>query len=208
MALRENNVRFQVENFKLQRKVKEFESTERNFTRVEVLSGDHQANIRNQPGQRYANVQDVIIEEIVDVDEFMASCGSDDVEEVEEQVNLDEDLETPEQVQESERTVVPGPSKQATLSKIQKAELAKIKPGAKNDSQFICKLLMMLFNKETLMDSSVTGKPSKNGAYESKGQKSLDKNKMSLCKREFPFKLCWTSIFKHSHLFQKPLMND
>lgn len=72
----------------------------------------------------------------------------------------------------------------SNLTAAQLEILDKIKEGEGNDSKFVYKLLMLLFDKETLVNSSITGRPSKNGKYNFRGSNILDKGKLSFCKSE------------------------
>jgi hypothetical protein len=182
-ALRENNIKFQVESFKLGKRIKELEGNEHSYRAYVTKSQDSE----NQNNSDIHDEEIIIeeIEEIIDEDACYDEIEARSVPLKDEQDTYDDDDQ--DEAEETQRS--PNESRNASqfsdhLTKSQISELSSIKSGTKSDSLFVCKLLMMLFDKETLIDSSITGRPSKNKSYETKGQKTLDKKKLLICKRK------------------------
>lgn len=64
-------------------------------------------------------------------------------------------------------------------------QLDNIEEGSKNDQKFINKLLLILFDRNTLAYSSVSGKTNKNNKFQSDRCQKLDTNKVDFIKGEF-----------------------
>ena len=64
-------------------------------------------------------------------------------------------------------------------------QLDNIDEGSKNDQKFINKLLLILFDRNTLAYSSVSGKTNKNNKFDSDRCQKLDTNKVDFIKGEY-----------------------
>lgn len=172
-VLREANINLQVEVYDLKQ---EKGHSVINESTVEEF-------IIEEPVKVLKPVKKIIVEEIPESQEY------DEIVEIVDEDNYSESLD--------DSNVSQNPSENPTIESIQKKykvhledhqleALNDFEPGDKNDSRFLNFLLPLLFDKKTLINSTVTGKPYTNrkNPGEPKNKSRLDPRKMAFIKGE------------------------
>lgn len=160
LALRENNVKFQVEIFRLRRKISEMQSGDElrqsnyaddkySIYQIEEIQPEDPQPIKKSPRpKKTVPIKKPVLPAKKPNPSKSIPNGSSSEDTSEE----DEKLMSP---------TVQKNFKDIKLSKTKQKDLDDIPPGPVNDSKYICKILTYLFDVETLFGSSVTGKAPK-----------------------------------------------
>lgn len=216
LALREVNVQFQLENFKLQQKIKRLEGSQFNETLIEAESFDASAEyleeisveaevtepprkLRVKPAsprtkkEPYDIAFDEVTEDLQSTESEEADIKSDIQFTILEPISLPdpEHLEDLEDIKDSFE--VSPKEAAASIFKLaaKRGIFDKIKflePGKQKDSYFVNKTLDLLFDRQTLAYSSARGQKCQAKRH-LPVRPALDHRKMHLCRQAFIYRL-------------------
>lgn len=161
-ALREINIQFQLDNFKLQQKVKRLEG----FSQTESNS----LGVTHDPDAEY-----------LDIESSMMNLTSSELEEDESTEEID-GLSVP-NPREAAKKIFDLASKRGILDKIK-----SIEGGKHKDSAYVSKILETVFDKKVLQKSSVCGKKCQSKLY-APARPALDPKKLNICRQAFLYRL-------------------
>lgn len=203
LALREINVRFQIENYNLQKKIRQLESIQNANHETIYFDADFEEESEDEERQE-DTIEEVPNEEYLEEYEEIKIERSkpfegeappskkikmtDDEDELEKpiiyQIENYDDLEVSEQdANEAMTTILEMAARKGSLDKIK-----SVGSGRQRDSAFVSKILDAVFDKITLASSSAQGQ-----RYQSNPSRAprpaLDSSKLSLCRRAFYFRL-------------------
>lgn len=213
LALRENNIKLQVENFKLERKLKEATSKYKSNTSSNNLEGvkdfmsstkftmecledddleesDSRMNLEDLESESVDQIQEDVIDSL-DLTESenlnTIICKEEERVKIEDQESVgDSEAERPVE-NKSKFTKSKG---KIHISKSKEKIIQRIQGGQKYDAIFISKCLESFFDRETLLRSTVSGKPCRNKKFVRKGYEQLDPDRLEVIKSELDFLKC------------------
>lgn len=183
LALRENNIKFQVEIFRLRRKITEMEANEEQEQKPAVVEGDFFAEpkeeCRPSAPKRRQPVNPVEVE--VPVKKPKQSKPKPLPPPVKDSSSEDDEEEEPE-VKVENKDLEMQPWNGIKFTKAQRKALNDTIDGKAGDSKFINQICMFLWDDLTLINSSVTGIPSNNTNAIAWSQSPLDPDKLKYLK--------------------------
>lgn len=193
--LKEINIKLQLENYNLQKKIRQFESSQlsqpqKSIREGESIEDNFDQEFEHEQSKEYYEVIETTGEEYLDEDFSSQDEPPNKKEKIDYEIEISEhskeesDIEcNQEGIKEAFEEICRLAATRGVLNKIKDMPTGKHK-----DSAFVSKILELVFDKYTLASSSAQGQKCQRD-LNSAPKPALDATKLELCRRAFTFRL-------------------